>query len=247
MRGLIIGLSAAALVTLGPSAVSAEDGLAAASIDRYLIEADINEDGSIAVTESVTFTQGSAVPDGFADQLAMWRIPDQPERISKRDIRVERFDSDPVQFNATYTISGAFVTFTQADLSADNPLDLAPGDAEIFAEIIGPFPDTSIREARIEVRTPGPALAAACFVNGRSIPVCTDRIGADTTTFRSLDLTPGVSMTIAMVIDGSTMSLPVEPETVRANSGFPWMLALIVTAAIALTAIAVVALSRRRQ
>jgi hypothetical protein len=246
-RGLIAGLAMASLVAAGTVAAAAADSTATPRIDSYVINATVQMDGSLTVSEAVTFASRSEIPDDFDNHLATWRSPDQPERIVIEDLRVDTFDPDPVRFTATYTVSDAFVAFTQVDLSENNPLGLTSGDAEIFAEVIGPLTDAWIREARIEVRTPGPALAAACFVAGRSVPRCTDRIGDDLTTFRSLDLEPGESMTIALVIDGSGVSIPDRPQPDPGEGHFPWPLIVMIVVAIAVALIAAVAWSRRHE
>jgi len=243
----VIGLAAAILGASGSSLVRAEDSPAAGRIDNYVIEADIETDGSMTVTESVTFAPGSVVPDDFTTRMAIWNIPNQPDRLPSRDVRIDQFDSDPPRITATYTITGAFRAFAEEELADDNPLGLTAGDAEIFAEVIGPLPDLSIAQARVEVETPGAALAAACFVDGRSIPVCTDRIGDVETTFRSLDLAPGASMSIALVIDGSTVTIPDAFDASANSHGFPWLLALTIAAAVVLASFIAVAWSVRRK
>lgn len=246
-RASVAGLAAAIILACGAVAVASQVLASSFGIDTYLIEAEIGSDGSLAVTESITFESGSTVPDGFSTRLAAWQIPDQPDRIQTLNVRVDEVGSDPAQITATYTVTGAFRAFTEAELADGNPLGLTAGDAEIFAEVIGPLPDVPIGEARVQVRTPGAALAAACFVDGRSIPVCTDRIGDDQTTFRALDLAPGASMTIALVIDGATVTIPEAPDPPSNAEGFPWTLALAFTGAAGLIAIVVVVRSRSRE
>lgn len=246
-KALVVGMTAAILAASGSTFVRAEDSAAVGRIDSYLIEADIETDGSLTVIESVTFAPGSFLPDDFVTRMANWIVPDQPDRIKSRDVQLETLDSDPPTITATYSITGAFREFTEAELEGDNPLGLTAGDAEIFAEVIGPLPDLSIAQARVQVRTPGPALAAACFVDGRSIPVCTDRIGDVETTFRSLDLAPGASMSIALVIDGSTVTIPDANDAPSNSHGFPWLLVLSLAAAVVLAAFVAVAWSVRRK
>ncbi len=246
-KALIVGLAAAILAASGSTFVRAEDSTDPGRIDTYLIEAAIETDGSLTVTESVTFAPGSTVPDDFEGRLAIWDVPDQPDQIQPRDVRIEAFDSDPPRITATYALTGAFRVFTDAELGDDNPLGLTAGDAEVFAEVIGPLPDLSIAQARVQVRTPGAALAAACFVDGRSIPVCTDRIGAVETTFRSLDLAPGASMSIALVIDGSTVTIPDAIDAPAKSGGFPWLLMLMIAGVAILAALIAVTWSVRRK
>ena len=243
----MVGLAAAILGACGSGLVRAEDSAAPGRIDSYLIEADLETDGSLTVTESVTFAPGSVVPDDFTTRMAIWNVPDQSDRPQPRDVQIEQVDTDPPQITATYTLTGTFQAFTEAELADDNPLGLTAGDAEIFAEVIGPHADLSIAQARVQVRTPGAALAAACFVDGRSIPVCTDRIGDVETTFRSLDLAPGATMSIALVIDGSTLTIPDAVEAPSSSHGFPWLLILTIAAAVTLAALVAVVWSVRRK
>ena len=247
VKASVVGLAAAILGASSASLVRAEDSATAGRIDNYVIEADIEADGSMTVTESVTFAPGSTVPDDFTTLMAIWNVPNQPDQLQSRGVRIDQFDTDPPQVTATYTITGAFRAFTEAELADDNPLGLKAGDAEIFVEVIGPLPDLSISQARVEVGTPGAALAAACFVDGRSIPVCTDRIGDVETTFRSLDLSPGAAMSIALVIDGSTVTIPDAFDAPANSHGFPWLLALTIAAVVALAAFIAVAWSIRRK
>ncbi len=213
MHFLAVPVTAAALVLLsglGAVALASESSI---RIDTYSIEADVEADGSLQVVETVTFAGGSRIPAGFESNLATWRVPQDSESLKIEDMATDITAANDSRITASYAVTGAFRAFSAADLADENPLNLKPGDAEILAEVIGPLDDVEIAEARVVIRTPGPALAAACFVDGQSVPVCTDRIGDTETTFRSLNVPAGSSVTIALVLDRGTVDIPAMPDS----------------------------------
>jgi hypothetical protein len=235
---------------VGVGATEDPGATSAPSITTYVVAVDVSPDGALQITETITFSPGTVDPSTLLQPR--WRTPGDAETTAAVDVRIRSLtdDSAGATFELTYQVPDGVRAFTEGDLEQANPLGFAIGDAELYAEVIGPREGTEIAEARIMVRPPTPVLAAACFVDNRSAPVCNDRIADDEVTFRAVGVPAEATVSIAVVISGAGLSLP--PPQPRDTGAFPgdvgwWLIAIAALVGLGFLALAIAIVRRRRQ
>ena len=233
-------IAGAILAAIGLPVHSA--GAASGGITSYAMEIDIERDGTLQVAESVAFAPGTAPSESLLASIPSWSVPEGGRPVAITDRQVDVIEGESYLVKSTYSVRSVTRAFSADELGQSNPLELLAGDIETYAQVIGPL-DATIEEARIVVRTPGPARAAACFVGGESVPMCTDRIGDEETTFRTSGLPPNATVTFAVVIDGRGYSVP---ELNTPATGTPAWMWVIAAAVVIVAAGALLVLRRRR-
>lgn len=233
-------IAGAILAAIGLPVHSA--GAASGGIASYSMGIDIAADGTLRVVESIVFASGTQPTEEFLTGIPSWSVPESNRPVTITDRRSDVVKGDPARVEVTYSVRGVARAFSAEELAQENPLALVPGDVEIYAQALEARAGM-IDEARISVRTSGPARAAACFVGGESIPACTDRIGDDETTFRARGVPEGATVAFALIIDGRGYSVP---ELNTPPTGTPAWMWVIAAAVVIIAAGALLVLRRRR-
>ena len=228
----VLALGAVA-IALGATATPAS---AAESIAAYDVTARVGADGSLSITEVISYDFGSDSRRGIFRTIPMWsELPDgsrwmhpvtvqsvemdgspAPYLTSQEDPFLEIRIGDPDvtitgshEYVITYVVDGALRTMSAEDLADGNPYGFAAGDVELYWDFVGTGWSVTIARAFVEVSGPGPVLAAQCFTGTYGSALgCTDRIVGDTAQFRQGELYPGEGLTTAIAYPGSAFTTP---------------------------------------